>query len=255
MSVQAVLLAGGRGRRLGGEDKALLLRDGRPLILHWQEALEERRVPFVVVGPEHLRRALGPEALLTREKPVWGGPAAAARTGALVLDEGRPWTLLLAVDVVDPAPLLDWVIQELMQWKQRAAVPGDAQPEAMVPRDGEGRLQYLSSAIASSALHRRAADFSDTQIGGRPLRVLLEGFRAVHPTMPERLGEDIDTPEDALRHRVLRAPEGRRNGGSADEELCAVDEGVDESVEDRHGHDEPGGRDGNQRRGRRLHGA
>ncbi|OSM43588.1 hypothetical protein BCY76_007645 [Nesterenkonia sp. PF2B19] len=49
-SVAAVLLAGGRGSRLGGVEKGLLTRDGVPLITGWAEALGRRDIPAVVVG-------------------------------------------------------------------------------------------------------------------------------------------------------------------------------------------------------------
>lgn len=199
MSVQAVLLAGGQGRRLGGEDKALLLREGRPLLLHWREALEQQRIPCAVVGPDHLRQTLGPEIPLTREEPAWGGPAAAVRAGALALGGHHMWTLLLAVDVVAPPPLLEWLLRELEELNQSS---GPEEPKALIPRDSAGRLQYLGSAVAASTLRRRATDWEAAQIEGRPLRVLLEGLNAVHPAMPEGVGEDVDTPEDASRYRV-----------------------------------------------------
>lgn len=200
-AAQAVLLAGGRARRLGGEDKALLRREGRPLLLHWREALRERMLPFVVVGPEHLRQSLGAQDLLTREEPAWGGPAAGVRAGVLALGEERPWTLLLAVDVVDPAPLLDWLVGQLAVVEGGGAADA-ASPEALVPTDGEGKLQHLSAAVSTAVLHRRVQELSAAETEGRPLRVFLEGLRTVHPALPSGLGEDVDTPADAARHRI-----------------------------------------------------
>lgn len=194
----AVLLAGGAGRRLGGADKARLRRDGSTLMQHWTEALAQRGVPTVVVGPESLRADLPAGTLLTREDPPLGGPAAAARAGVLALEEAgllteRPGRVLLAaVDVVDPGPLLDWLLSQLDQAGHRA----------VIPQDGTGRLQLLASLIPEPPLRSRAHAMDASQAEGRPLRILVEGIDAVHPRMPDGLGADVDTPEDAHRLRV-----------------------------------------------------
>lgn len=194
----AVLLAGGAGRRLGGADKARLRRDGSTLMQHWTEALAQRGVPTVVVGPESLRADLPAGTLLTREDPPLGGPAAAARAGLLALEEAgllaeRPGRVLLAaVDVVDPAPLLDWLL----------AQPQQAGSHAVIPQDSTGRLQLLASLIPERPLRARAQEVTAAQAEGRPLRFMLEGIAATHPTMPEGLGADVDTPEDARRLHV-----------------------------------------------------
>lgn len=201
--VQAVLLAGGRGQRLGCQDKARLLHHGRPLISTWREALEERGVLAAVVGPEHLGEHLGPGISLTQEKPAYGGPAAAVRAGVLALGEQRPWTLLLAVDVVDPAPLLDWLLRELVGVAGAHGGEDLARSQALIPEDRQGKLQYLSAAVATATLWQRAASFSAAEVEGRPLRVLVDDLSAVlHPRLPQGLGEDVDTPEDAAHHRV-----------------------------------------------------
>ncbi|GAA1454930.1 hypothetical protein GCM10009618_22240 [Nesterenkonia lacusekhoensis] len=224
-----MLLAGGGGRRLGGVDKARLRRGERTLLDHWTAELLRRDIPAVVVGPEELRADLPPQVLLTREDPPLGGPAAAVRAGMLALEQaGRlsgaepietepietepietgpieagsaetrptaagsaatPRILLAAVDVVDPGPLLDWLLPQL----------GQAGHRAVIPQDGTGRLQLLASLIPERALRARAHEITAAQTEGRPLRIMLEGIEAAHPQMPEGLGADVDTPEDAYR--------------------------------------------------------
>lgn len=219
-----MLLAGGGGRRLGGVDKARLRRGERTLLDHWTAELLRRDIPAVVVGPEELRADLPPQVLLTREDPPLGGPAAAVRAGMLALEQaGRlsgaepieteptetgpieagsaetrptaagsaatPRILLAAVDVVDPAPLLDWLL----------AQPQQAGSHAVIPQDSTGRLQLLASLIPERALRARAHEITAAQTEGRPLRIMLEGIEAAHPQMPEGLGADVDTPEDAYR--------------------------------------------------------
>lgn len=225
-----MLLAGGGGRRLGGIDKARLRRGDRSLLDHWTAELLRRGIPTVVVGPEDLRGDLPQQVLLTREDPPLGGPAAAARAGVLALEQAgllsgtasaatepieteptvpesaetelseptetdpavTPRVLLAAVDVVDPGPLLDWLLSQLDQAGRRA----------VIPQDGTGRLQLLASLIPEPPLRSRAHAMDASQAEGRPLRILVEGIDAVHPRMPDGLGADVDTPEDAHRLRV-----------------------------------------------------
>ncbi|WP_258934038.1 NTP transferase domain-containing protein [Nesterenkonia pannonica] len=100
----AVLLAGGQGRRLGGEDKASLLLRGRTLLQHWLTALRSEGIPeIVVVGPDELRPLCDAEGdtKLVRENPPFGGPAAAVYAGMKALEAMQGRVLLLAVDVVE----------------------------------------------------------------------------------------------------------------------------------------------------------
>lgn len=196
-AVSAVLLAGGAGSRLGGADKALLSSGGRTLLEHWTDALTEYGIGGVVVGPEHLRGQLPDAFLLTREDPPLAGPAAAAHAGMLALDDtvsAGPGdvVLLLAVDVVNPAALLGW----LLDWLPPLSRAGE---EAVVPRDQQGQFQMLSSAVSRSWLSRRVAGLSRAKVEGQSLRWLLEGARTAHPVLPEGMGLDVDTPEDARR--------------------------------------------------------
>ena len=176
----------------------------------------------MVVGPEELRGDLPQQVLLTREEPPLGGPAAAVRAGVLALEQAgllggappsvteppdtgppeaeqtetepaeTPRILLAAVDVVDPAPLLDWLLAQSQQ----------AGSHAVIPQDSTGRLQLLASLIPERPLRARAQEITAAQAEGRPLRILVEGIDAVHPRMPAGLGADVDTPEDAHRLHV-----------------------------------------------------
>ncbi|GAA3699838.1 hypothetical protein GCM10022377_11060 [Zhihengliuella alba] len=116
-----VLLAGGRGSRLGGVWKALLRRDGASLLSAALAAVVESlpRARVVVVGPDALRPALaesphGSTVTLVREEPAFAGPLAAVAAGLDAARDvaghgsaGEPGpasglTLLLAVDYVRP---------------------------------------------------------------------------------------------------------------------------------------------------------
>jgi molybdenum cofactor guanylyltransferase len=201
----AVLLAGGAGSRLGGTDKALLEHAGRTLLGHWTAALAERGVSGVVVGPQHLNRHLTPHLRLTREDPPLSGPAAAVCAGVRALppadpEDARAAVLLLAVDMVNPRPLLDW----LLDWLPVLHRTGE---EAVVPRDAEGRFQMLSSAVSRAWLQQRVDRLLPGQEVGQSLRWLLSGAHTAHPVLPDDLGGDVDTPDDARRLSINYSPE------------------------------------------------
>lgn len=202
-AVRAVLLAGGAGRRLGGADKALLEHNGRTLLEHWTAALADRDFSGVVVGPERLGEHLPEDFLLTREDPPLAGPAAAVCAGVRALDgtmsvDPGDVLLLLAVDVVNPVALLDW----LQEWMPPLSRAGE---QAVVPRDAQGQFQMLSSALCHSWLSQRVAGLRPGEETGQSLRWLLEGARTAHPVLPAELGADVDTPEDAQRLGVNRS--------------------------------------------------
>src|ERR1700710_3142096 len=73
----AVVLAGGRAARLGGQPKPQLDVGGRSMLATVLTALDGAR-PRVVVGPE---QPVPPGVLLVREKPPGGGPVPALAAG------------------------------------------------------------------------------------------------------------------------------------------------------------------------------
>ena len=87
----AIVLAGGRGSRLGGVSKPGVTVGGRRLLDIALAAVASAR-QVVVVGdlpvPDGVR--------LTREDPPFGGPVAGVAAGFEFLPEHAPWTLLLA---------------------------------------------------------------------------------------------------------------------------------------------------------------
>ncbi|GAB3190764.1 molybdenum cofactor guanylyltransferase [Nesterenkonia suensis] len=220
----AILLAGGRGSRLGGVEKGMLARAGVPLVAAWAEALARRDIRTVVVGPHRLRAQLPLGTRLTREDPPYSGPAAALCAGVRALEDeaadqqtgwqagqpegqpaGRPTglaaerpqhLLLLAVDTLDPSAVLDWLLARL--------------PEtgALIPQDAAGRAQMLTAAVEAEPLRRRVLSLVPGEEVGRPVRWLLEGMddagapAVSGPRLPEGLGADVDTISDARRHGV-----------------------------------------------------
>lgn len=76
-SVTGLVLAGGLGRRMGGEDKGLVELAGRPMIWHVLEALRPQVGPLLINANRNLQRylALGPDVVLD-SLPGYLGPLA-----------------------------------------------------------------------------------------------------------------------------------------------------------------------------------
>ncbi|RJL36059.1 molybdenum cofactor guanylyltransferase [Bailinhaonella thermotolerans] len=89
----AVVLAGGSARRLGGVDKPGLAVGGRTLLRRVVDAAGDAG-RAIVVGPE--REGL-PGVLFTRERPPGGGPVPALRAGLDLCEADH--VLLLAADL------------------------------------------------------------------------------------------------------------------------------------------------------------
>jgi molybdopterin-guanine dinucleotide biosynthesis protein A len=174
----AVVLAGGGARRLGGIDKPAALVGGRPLLARVLAAVADAgRV--VVVGP---RRA-GVGAAGVRwvvEDPPGGGPLAALAAGLPLV--AAPLVAVLAADL----PFLTaGHLAEL-----RGAV--GARDGALLV-DPDGRDQLLAGVWRTGAL--RAALPADP--AGRPLRGVLGVLDPVRVPADPRTCLDCDT-EDAL---------------------------------------------------------
>lgn len=190
----AIVLAGGRGSRLGGLDKGSVRVAGRTLL---DQALEAAAAAarVVVVGDGPVPEGV----LLVREEPVFGGPAAALVAGlrALLRPSQAPFVLVLACDLphsVEGVPLLE------------AAVAGDQADGGLgdsAAVDGwclagpDGRAQWLLGLYRAAALERAAEQLGTAT--DRSLGLMLGGLRLGVIPAPEHVTADIDTPEDLQR--------------------------------------------------------
>ncbi|MCW2499297.1 MAG: molybdopterin-guanine dinucleotide biosynthesis protein MobA [Frankiales bacterium] len=172
----AVVLAGGSGRRLGGADKPGLLLADRSLLDRVLSASAAAGTT-VVVGPP---RATCRPVQWCREEPAGSGPVAALRTGlARVTAEV---VVVLAADLPFLTPDL---VRTLL-----GAMAGDG----AVLVDAAGRDQYLCSAWSTAAL--RAADLTVDRMGAVVRQ--LDAARVSPPVASGRPAPwtDIDTAED-----------------------------------------------------------
>lgn len=178
----AVLLAGGRGSRLGGVRKPTLTVDGRRLVdIALAAAARARR--RVVVGDVEVPSGV----LRTREYPPYGGPVAALAAGLAVLDPPAEWTLVLATDL----PGAEAAVARLL-----AATPA-AEVDGVCLRDHDGRLQWLLGCYRTDALRSRLADRGDPPLTA--MWRLLEPLRLAGVDPAGAALDDIDTLADADR--------------------------------------------------------
>lgn len=206
--LDALVLAGGQGLRLGGVVKAEVLLGGRTLLDRALDATPgARRV--VVVGPPSLAR---PGVATTLEDPPAGGPAAGVAAGLRWLDAAGPppadRVLVLACDM----PLA------------AAAVPAlrdllDAEPAAdgAVLVDDEGHPQPLAAVYRSAPLRAaiRARE-ADGGVHGCSVRRLVAGLRLAGLPGSAEAARDADTWEAvaALERSLTQAgPPGRTGAG------------------------------------------
>lgn len=145
VAVDLLVLAGGRGERMGGRDKAALVVGGRPLLERVLDAAPALGGRVVVVGETPV-----PDGVLrTLEDPPDGGPVAGIAAGLERLGRDRggvpaaSWVAVVAVDQPGAAQALRGLHAALPR------VPDDV--DAVSHVDATGHRQWLL------ALYRRAA--------------------------------------------------------------------------------------------------
>ncbi|GAA3958845.1 NTP transferase domain-containing protein [Gordonia caeni] len=182
----AIILAGGRARRLAGADKPAERVGGRRLIDIALDAVAAAG-RTVVVGPD---RGLPSPVLSAREEPPHAGPVAAIAAGlaALGRDDGTDVpVVVLASDLPD---LTAAQVERLCRELRETGAP------AVFAADGDGRAQYLLGAWSASALAAATAAAPDASV--RSLLPADARFLALPGTA------DVDTPDD-LDHARRRA--------------------------------------------------
>lgn len=205
-ALDAVILAGGRGSRLGGLDKATLRIDGERLVDRAAAAARGVGVErVVVVGPEHTR---APGSLVVREAPPYSGPLAALATALPHLDAA--WTLLLSCDLEHP----DAVCRTLSEALRIPAggMDDEAEPDTdgFVLRDDDGYPQWLAGVYRTAALRRGVERLgADDRLANQPLRALVHAgdLRLTEVSAPGSRTADIDRPEDLTRARAVPDPQ------------------------------------------------
>jgi molybdopterin-guanine dinucleotide biosynthesis protein A len=177
----AIVLAGGRARRLGGSAKPQLTVAGRTLLDHVLAAVADAgRV--VVVGPE---QAVERPVIWRREDPPGGGPVAALAAGVPATAEDV--VVVLAADLPWIAPAVPVLV---------AAVPPSG---AALLVDASGRANYLAAAWRRADL---AAALNAAPAAGTAMRSLAARVPVVEVADVAGWGRDCDTWEDLAQARA-----------------------------------------------------
>lgn len=192
--VAGVVLAGGRGRRMG-EDKALLALEGRTLLERAVTVLRSVTAMVMVVGPPERRPWIG-EAQLVSDAYPGAGPLGAIATAL----EAAPAPRLLVVGCDMPflsASLLDRLISRSQGW------------DVTVPMVA-GRTHQLHAVYAQSALPaiQRQLASGNLKIDEifTSLRVQYVSELDIPMTATDRLSFwNVNTPEDWALARHLAA--------------------------------------------------
>ncbi|MFI1937544.1 NTP transferase domain-containing protein [Streptomyces purpureus] len=202
----AIVLAGGAAKRLGGADKPALSVGGRALLDRVLTACRTAGRTVVVGG----RRPTARPVVWAREDPPGGGPLAALDAG--VRQARADTVLVLSADL----PFLgEETVADLLHALRR-----EAGAEAALCVDPDGRDQPLVAAYRTEPLRRELA-LAATEHGslsGLPLRLLTQELRIVRVAARPLASFDCDTWEDiaAARARI------REHGNVLDEWITAV---------------------------------
>ena len=181
----AIVLAGGRGSRLGAPSKPEFVLGGRRLVdVAFSAVREARRI--VLVGPGPAPK----DVLLTREDPPFGGPVEAVAAGFVALPDHAAWTVLLACDL----PGAEAGVTRLLSADPEPADDG------VCLVDGDARLQWLLGCYRTEALAQRLANRGDPPLTA--MYRLLEPLRLLGLETDPRATDDVDTPDDVARWAV-----------------------------------------------------
>lgn len=200
----AVVLAGGGARRLGGADKPGLRVGGRALLDRVLGACSGAGTTVVVAEPRPTARPV----VWAREEPAGAGPLAALDAG--LRSTGAEHVVVLSADL----PFLEArTVGALLAALRESGADG------AVLRDADGRDQPLVAAYRSASLERETAKLAAEHGGltGLPLRALTARLRLTRVT-DAVASFDCDTWDDiaAARARI------REHGHVLDEWISAV---------------------------------
>lgn len=176
----AIVLAGGRARRLQGADKPQLDVGGVRMLDRVLAAVADAE-RVVVVGP---RRAVPVPVTWRREQPAGGGPVAAVVAALDAVTADR--VVVLAADLPDIAPAVPVLLAALDEAPAEVDVACLAEPG--------GRINYLAAAWRTAGLRRLAGSLGEPT--GVPARTLLQSATMMEVADPAGWGRDCDTWEE-----------------------------------------------------------
>ncbi|MFJ9679973.1 NTP transferase domain-containing protein [Streptomyces sp. NPDC101194] len=201
----AIVLAGGAAKRLGGADKPGILVGGRALLDRVLAACADASATVVVGG----RRPTVRTVTWTREEPQGAGPLAALDAG--VRRTSAEWVLVLSADL----PFLGkGTVGALL------AAAGEGQRDGALCIDQDGRDQPLVAVYGAEPLRRELALLATEHgsLSGLPLRLLTNELDLARVEAGPLASFDCDTWEDIASARARI----REHGAVLDEWITAV---------------------------------
>jgi molybdopterin-guanine dinucleotide biosynthesis protein A len=183
MDVGVIVLAGGRGSRLGGIDKATLEVEGESMLDRALRAVAGLRV--VVVGdPSTSSGVRSSGATVVQEEPRFAGPAAAIGAGLAEITE--PYVLIVPCDQAH----LDEVVPLLLTAEF-------GRTDGVVAVDPDGRRQHLLCLVRRDAL--RGVVANQPTLVNLSVRALFDPLSLVEVPLDARAALDVDTWHDHKR--------------------------------------------------------
>jgi molybdopterin-guanine dinucleotide biosynthesis protein A len=190
----AIVLAGGTGRRLDGVDKADLDMAGATLLERAVESVASADRVVVVANP----RPFPSRVVWTHEQPPGTGPVAAIAAGL-----AKVRASVVVVVACDMPMLTMETIQRL-----RSTLDASEPADATMLMDDNGRRQLLAGAYRRHALTTALHTLGDPQ--NRSMRALVATMRIVDVASVGAETLDCDTWDDVRRSQAMlrRGDEG-----------------------------------------------
>jgi molybdopterin-guanine dinucleotide biosynthesis protein A len=173
----AIVLAGGTARRLGGSPKHAIVVDGQTLLARTLAAVAGAS-HIIVVGDDTLIPLVA-DGTVVRENPPLAGPAAGI--GAALPQVTAQWVMVLACD----HPWIADAVEPLL---------GAAGPDGAIAVDANGRRQNLTFVARTAAL--RAAIARQASLVDLAVHSLIAPLELSEISVPQRALQDIDTWQD-----------------------------------------------------------
>ena len=186
LDLGVIVLAGGRGTRMGGVDKASVTIAGERLLDRLMRQLPYG-TPTAVVSPYHLGV---PQVC---ESPLFGGPVAGIAAGHAALTRVS-LTAILAVDAPDSPQMLPALRSA------RAAAGVDVAVASL-----DGHLQPLCGVWRTEALSRALNSVGSPR--NQPAMRLLRQAASVTEVPGSAAARDIDTVDELRARRAARQAE------------------------------------------------
>lgn len=176
----AIVLAGGTARRLGGTPKHGVVVDGQTLLARTLAAVDDAQ-SVIIVGDDTLRPLVG-TATVVREDPPLSGPAAGI--GAALPFVHAEWVVVLACDYPQVGEIVPVLVAEC----------GGDGVIAVDASDRRQNLLFVARTVALKAAADRLASLAGTAV-----HALIEPLDLIDVPMPDVLLRDVDEWKD-LEH-------------------------------------------------------